>query len=96
MNIVCCPECGEKMRDESIGWRCSKCKGFVSFSDGKFYPHIERPFMPPMTNADRIRAMSDEELAELIWPKLGCPDGKDHVTCGYVGDCKGCWLDWLQ
>ena len=63
MKIVYCPECGENMRDESIGWRCPKCKGFVSFIDGKFYPHIERPFVPPMTNADRIRAMSDEELA---------------------------------
>lgn len=66
MKIVYCPDCGEKMRDESIGWRCPKCKGFVSFIDGKFYPHIERPFVPPMTNADRIRAMNDEELAEFL------------------------------
>lgn len=48
------------------------------------------------TNADCIRAMSDEELAEHIWQKFGCPEGKDHVTCGYFGDCKDCWLDWLQ
>lgn len=50
----------------------------------------------PMTNADRIRRMSDEELAAYIWPKFGCPDGKNNVTCGYVGNCKDCWLDWLQ
>lgn len=49
-----------------------------------------------ITNADRIRAMSDEELAEHIWPKFGCPNGKNHVTCGYVGDCKDCWIEWLQ
>lgn len=49
-----------------------------------------------ITNADRIRAMSDEELAEHIWPKFGCPDGKNNVTCGYVGECRDCWLDWLQ
>ena len=66
MKIVCCPKCGEKMRDESMGWRCPKCKGFVSFIDGKFYPYIERPFVPPVTNADRIRAMSDEELAAYL------------------------------
>ena len=49
-----------------------------------------------ITNADRIRSMSDEELAERIWPKFGCPEGKNHVTCGYVGECKDCWIGWLQ
>lgn len=50
----------------------------------------------PATNADVIRRMSDEELAAHIWPKFGCPNGRNHVTCGYVGDCRDCWLDWLQ
>ena len=53
-------------------------------------------FQPPMTNGDRIRSMSDEELAEHIWKKCGCPNGKNHVTCGYIGDCKNCWIDWLR
>lgn len=48
------------------------------------------------TNADRIRAMSDEELAKHIWKKFGCPPLKDHITCGYVGDCRDCWLEWLR
>lgn len=48
------------------------------------------------TNADRIRAMSDEELAEHIWKKCGCPSGKSNVTCGYIGNCKDCWVEWLQ
>jgi hypothetical protein len=33
---------------------------------GVFHEHIEKPFMPPKTNADRVRAMTDEELAEYI------------------------------
>ena len=48
-----------------------------------------------MTNADRIRAMSDEELAELI--------DRETDSCAPTGDCekmsrdcKACWLDWLQ
>ena len=49
-----------------------------------------------LTNADRIRAMSDQELAEHIWKKFGCPAGRNYVTCGYAGGCKDCWLDWLQ
>ena len=48
-----------------------------------------------MTNADRIRAMSDEELAELI--------DRETDSCAPTGDCekmsrdcKACWLEWLQ
>ncbi|HIS64809.1 MAG TPA: hypothetical protein IAA83_05490 [Candidatus Avoscillospira avistercoris] len=50
----------------------------------------------PATNADRIRSMTDEELVQHIWNKFGCPDGKNHVTCGCLGSCKDCWLDWLK
>ena len=49
-----------------------------------------------MTNADRIRAMSDEELVQHIWNKFGCPGGINYITCGCMGSCKDCWLDWLR
>ena len=49
----------------------------------------------PMTNADRIRSMTDEELAELI--------DRETDSCAPTGDCekmsrdcKACWLEWLQ
>ena len=47
-----------------------------------------------MTNADRIRAMSDEELAKIIEHELGCPVTGDCEKM--YKDCKACWLDWLQ
>ena len=51
----------------------------------------------PMTNADRIRAMTVEELATLI--ANSCPP-KIYTACRYFGDgthgCKDCWLNWLQ
>ena len=47
-----------------------------------------------MTNADRIRAMSDEELAKIIERELGCPATGDCEKMSK--DCKACWLDWLQ
>ena len=43
------------------------------------------------TNADRIRAMSDEELAKVVstaCPTKGCP-----LT---DWDCTECWLNWLK
>jgi hypothetical protein len=60
-----CPACGGRLRDESLGWKCERCRGFIDMR-GVFHEHVERPFMPPMTNADHIRAMSDEDLAGML------------------------------
>lgn len=48
----------------------------------------------PMTNADRIRSMSDEELTKVMDRMFGCPDIGDCKKMSE--DCKACWLDWLQ
>lgn len=61
-----CPQCGGPLRAETLGWRCENCRGFIDMIGGKFYAYEEKPFLPPMTNGDRIRAMSDEELAEWM------------------------------
>ncbi len=62
------------------------------------------PDTKPKTNADRIRAMSDEEL--YIWAKkqIGC--GFDFFPCGRVcdgkcesyseEDCKAKIMEWLK
>lgn len=43
-----------------------------------------------MTNADRIRAMTDEELAEWFCDNVSC-------DCGCLAnDCKACWFDFLK
>ncbi len=56
------------------------------------------------SNADRIRSMSDEELAEFaVSTGQGCPPGKNFVECCFEhkdglieSDCRKCWLDWLK
>lgn len=63
MNYTNCPHCGGKLRSETLGWICEKCRGFIDMQ-GNFHEHVEKPFMPPMTIADKIRAMSDEKLVE--------------------------------
>ena len=51
----------------------------------------------PITNADRIRAMSDEELAELWWERVDCGECPVHRDCKMTGqDCKKLVLDWLK
>lgn len=48
----------------------------------------------PITNADRIRAMTDEELAHVLSHEQddGCP--VRGLRC--QSSCKKCWLDWLK
>ena len=51
-------------------------------------PYLDYPKpRKPITNADRIRAMTDEELAEF----LGENDSNFPI-----GDHKKEWLDWLK
>lgn len=44
-----------------------------------------------LSNADRIRAMSDEELALQFG--ANCPK-ENRRACDRV--CSKCWLEWLQ
>ena len=43
------------------------------------------------SNADKIRTMTDEELAEWI-AGAECP----RRNCMLADDCEACWLDWLK
>ena len=48
-----------------------------------------------MTNADRIRSMTDEELAETMYLRscIRCFD--KSYACKDDG-CKKCWIEWLK
>ena len=56
----------------------------------------------PMTNADRIRNMTDDELAEFltgdVLTVVDCCDcdepENEYGSC--IGDCKKHYLKWLQ
>lgn len=50
----------------------------------------------PMTNAGRIRAMSDEELAVFIHEPFCDKRTHEECTISYCGVCNQCALDWLQ
>ena len=77
--------------------------GLCLLHSDTFYkePCIEGPChdYTGMTNADRIRVMTDEEMANLLnrsEPKF-CHEGWDYmIGCGEDKDCVMCWLDWLK
>jgi hypothetical protein len=52
-----------------------------------------------VTNGDRIRQMTDEELAEMVSMKV-CRivklDGKDCPKGFYFGKCDKCVIAWLK
>lgn len=53
-----------------------------------------------MTNAEKIRSMSDEELAELLFDKSRCDNCfancNDKDNCPSLGSCYSRHLKWLQ
>ena len=50
----------------------------------------------PVTNADKIRAMSDEELAKFLHEPFCDKRTLEECTISYCGVCDQCVLDWLQ
>ena len=89
-------EVREKMAD------CRKCQRF----DACYLDNDDCiGFIPKtITNADRIRAMSDEELAAVFDtcpPNKNFKDDKNGCYRDIYGsedekDCYRCWLDWLR
>ena len=85
---------------------CKQCREFKKCEDdafingAKFDPDASAKYctgFEPITNADRIRAMSDEELAKLLLD--GCRGSKcedqPQNEFGSV-NCFDCRMKWLQ
>ena len=79
----------------------TKCNDLYDEDGGEILNRTESDTVKPVeidqfkTNADHIRSMTDEELAELlldgVYEKV-CPNGCD----GCDGDCEGHMLNWLK
>ncbi len=52
----------------------------------------EWPDPAPMTNADRIRTMTDEELVNVV----PCPLGFSMFRCPIDRKCGDCKREWLK
>ena len=67
--------------------------------------HREYWLPKPQTNADRIRAMSDEDLAQLLYNGVDAEYCTNAPACAAMLDepdgvpeekCIGCLMRWLQ
>ena len=81
------------------GIRCKKCfylrNDWCEMVLDSPDPEIERdcPFYRTETNGDKIRAMTDEELARLLCTAMTCDECPRSDGCykGHHG-----WLNWLK
>lgn len=90
-----CPKCHTASYTQKIDGEnkalCHKCGYRGRFSEGM-----------PLTNADRIRSMKDEELAEMLCNTVTFEKGEDLYLSTYVDDevempsTYGDILEWLQ
>jgi len=82
--------------------KCDECGITPAYEGGVFCVNCK-----PQTNADRLRVMSEEELAEFFaqqgykqpvlwddWLPL-CNYAMGAKICHENG-CKSCWLEWLR
>lgn len=81
-----------------VKWTCPVCG-----KENTFHVHAHDVRLIPQTNADRIRAMPDEELADKISSmiKMDCLNcvvlQNDCIAWeNSTVDCKAAWLNWLK
>lgn len=104
-NIVC-PACGSgnymrHLIGKNVGhldMKCINCNSYFNFDELYKRRIGEVLGKKPQTNADKIRAMSDEELAEFLWSIGQNPGGWNYINgkpIFHSGKGNG-WLDWLK
>ena len=99
-----CGNCANHRKETNqFSEACSKCVAAVLENGERTDPSHWRE--KPMTNADRIRAMSDAELAEHLYYGFDVQYCHNSPECAAMLDtdegipeakCKGCALEWLQ
>ena len=86
-----CPNCGRPnvyyiWQSKQYVAKCYNCGQYITADE------MRSEFAKattPQTNADRIRSMTDEELAEFVWNVES--SGKFYGPRG-----RKLWLDWLK
>ena len=87
--MISCSKCKKATLPVSEGG-CIRTGGIVDVGCEYGEPRI-------ITNADRIRQMTDEELAGLWWERVDCVVCPVHRDCKMTGqDCKQLALSWLK
>lgn len=90
----CCYNCGWMIFNPSGATFCGYSKKRIR-DDGRDSCLAWKDEDEPRTNADRIRSMTDEELADYF-SELSCWPHAKREDCRGMANCMDCWLDWLK
>lgn len=99
-----CKNCVRYVHLNDDGERTAGTPNWCFYLSDSPNEELERDCMvfKPLTNADRIRAMTDEELAQTLCAMTDerCPPWRDEdpSICHNHGVCHDgeCWLKWLK
>ena len=84
------------MPNQSLCMSCrygSDCADFIEDKDA-FVVRCDK-YQKFITNADKVRSMTDDELAQFIFN--GCLNITNMAYCESGKDCcVSCWLEWLK
>ena len=76
---------------------CGKETDILIYNDGVLEGCRYCGVRPPIqTNADKLRSMTDEELAEFITARHYTPHCPVPWCEESAENCKECWLNWLR
>lgn len=78
--------------------KCDTCRHLDDFwvCDTCIHDECLKDNFEPLTNGDRIRRMTDEELAKFLSFRAFVCTGDDADDCSRTGDCTECRLAWLK
>lgn len=97
MTWLCPRPCENKTADGYCGtsWCINPMYSNIGTANEKLMGGLRKT-----TNADLIRGMTDEELAEWITELTDCtvyPHTRKDAPCVSIGQtCAASWLDWLK
>lgn len=89
------------MNSKTNGWECPNCNCYQD-ANGNFHSSVFENKSSNMTNADKIRNMTDEELADFIQRvQFGDFSNLDYGKtfcdmCDGQYECDDCLKSWLK
>lgn len=86
MVLLCDKPCGNKTESGYCATTACINPMYSNIGTAQFGQGVQKCIV---TNADRIRAMTDEELADWVW-------GVETAGRAYGPRGKKAWLDWLK
>jgi regulator of replication initiation timing len=95
----------ERLKEEIEQWQSTNLELVceltrIECENNQLKSELEQSVKLPLTNADKIRSMSDEELAEFLSENTNCDccniQCVDKLNCPSMSSCLFRFIEWLK